>query len=115
MLTARRQHSVFLVARVEVAAGRGERRLAFADSVHVDRMLARRQTFDRNIDQHALRGLGEIDRADFLAIATFHRRAGGLRCSGESRAEEQDGYKNRFEKHHKVAPVKEEKNRLKHW
>src|SRR4029078_9372890 len=104
MLTARRQHSVFLVARIEMAAGRDERRFAFADSVHVNRVLAWRKAFDRNVDQHALRRLCEIDRSDFLTVAAFHRRTGGLGRSRQSCADEQDGQINRLEKRHKVTP-----------
>jgi hypothetical protein len=54
-------------------------------------MLAWRQPFERCINQHALRGLREIDRADLLAFRIFHDDGRSLRGSGDRRAKKRNG------------------------
>ena len=83
-LAAKTRQKVHAFYEAAIAAGGGEGgAFAFADCVDVKRMLARRQTLDRDIDQHAARGLRQIDRPDFLALCILERRAGGLRRGGQ--------------------------------
>ncbi len=67
--------TVLLLRRVEVRTGRGEGRLALADGVDVEGVLARREPGHGQSDPHARAGFGEDGFADLLAI-------GGLELGG---------------------------------
>jgi hypothetical protein len=55
--------SMLLLLRIEVRTGTGEGRLAFADAVHVEGVLAGRQSLERHLEAHPGGRLRERDRA----------------------------------------------------
>jgi cyclohexyl-isocyanide hydratase len=91
VMALRHHDAVLLAGRVEVAAGRGERRLAFADRVDVKGMGAGGQPLGRQGQQHAVRQLGELDRADVVAAGVLQVRAGVLRRRRQGGGREQNG------------------------
>jgi hypothetical protein len=62
-----RHHAVMGVARIEMAPGGFERRLAFADGVNMEGMLAGLEPLDLKLDEDAGRRLHQVDVADRLA------------------------------------------------
>jgi hypothetical protein len=79
MVAVSRHQTVLLAIGVEMAAGRLERRIAPADRVDVKCMIARRNTCEGDAQQDAARGLGQIDRADVLAVSVLEHCFRGLR------------------------------------
>jgi hypothetical protein len=71
-----RQRTVLLARWLEMPTGGGERRLALADRMDVKSVLARRQTFDRNINQHAGRSLRQLRRMLLSAALALCAAAG---------------------------------------
>src|SRR5262249_647498 len=84
MLSIGGHHAVLLFCRIKMSAGSGERRLAFADGMDVKSVLARRQSFDGQIDQYARRSLRQSGRPDVLAIGILQRGACRLRRGRQS-------------------------------
>src|SRR5262249_60677123 len=67
-MTMARQHAVLLLGRIEVWARRCEGgRLAFGGGMDMERMLACRYSFERELDQDPGWGLQDVDRTDVLA------------------------------------------------
>ena len=60
------EQTVFLGSGLKWSPGCGEGGHRICHRVNVERMLARRQALDRDIDQYAARGLGRIDRCHSL-------------------------------------------------
>ena len=110
VLAFRRHHAVLFVAGVEVAAGRCEGRLAFADRVDVEGVLARRQSLDGKIDQHTVRRLRQVSFADFLALGILQWGACNLRGRRQRRGDEEDRRKGArsywIDDRHSVAPFR---------
>ena len=82
-----RQCAVLLARWLEMPTRGGERRLALADRMDVKSVLARRQTFDRKINQHAGRSLRQLRRTDVPAVGAVERGTRALcrrrrRCDG---------------------------------
>src|SRR5215470_12309660 len=86
------QHAVMGVGRIEMAACRFERgRVAFADGVEVEGVLARRQSFEGKLEQDARRSLRQRDRSDVLPVRILERGVRRLRYSRDSQAHRQYG------------------------
>jgi hypothetical protein len=78
------------VGRIEMAACRFERgRVAFADGMEVEGVLARRQPFERELEQDARRSLRQRDGPDVLPVHILERGVRRLRYSGHSQAHRQ--------------------------
>src|SRR5262245_25266331 len=90
VLAFRRHHPMLLSAGIEVPARGGEGRLTFADGVHMKRMLAWGQPFERCIDQYSLRRLCKVDRTDLLAFSIFHDHRCCLRGGRNGRTKKRD-------------------------
>jgi hypothetical protein len=86
---------VFLVARIEVAAGRGERRLALAGLVDVEGVLAGRDAFKRQPDQNTVRCLGKLCAADLLAFGVLQGRLAALRAGGRAQCKQGNHTRNK--------------------
>ena len=76
-------HPVLLLLRIEVAAGRRERRsVALGRLVHVDRVLSRAQSVDRQRDPHTGGVWREHGGANACAIAPLRFTVTGVACCG---------------------------------
>ena len=71
-----RHHAVLVVARIEMRPGGFKRRLAFADGMNVESVLAGRQPLELKLDQNASRRLHQVDIADRLAAGILELGVG---------------------------------------
>ena len=73
--------AVLLLSGIEVRTRGREGWLAFADAMHVESVLARRQAFKRKIEPDARTRLRELDGADVFAVRGLDLgRRGQRRC-----------------------------------
>ena len=82
---------MLVVARIEMWAGGFERRLALADRMDVERVLAGRQALDRDLEQDAGRRLRQVDVADRFAAGVLQLRAGKFGVGGQRDGRDQQG------------------------
>src|SRR5262249_14732585 len=78
-MTVARQHAVLFIGGIEVRACRVEgRRVALTDGMDMERMLARRHSFERKLEQDSGWSLQEIDATDLLAPLVVKHGLGSL-------------------------------------